>query len=448
MVSGKFAGTIKAPRFQTSVDKCTKSWVAALVLGLLAFTVADSLHAQQSAAEAVETRLPPDVGEQLEKQAATMAAAHLEFSEEQAGAGVESFYGGPTIYSAYFDANRFYLRTEMHYPGESKRRVHEDAFDGNIFYYGDPDRSDRTTPAILKKYMPGDATDSEQSTPIYFRYFEAAGFYPPQCIGDLAALHSIESLVLQYINLSESTKVEKEGGNLTVTVHIPDPLLVRAQAVNLEMRRKSLLLATRNGRDSGNEPEWVVKELSALKKMQSMVPKRTVRFVLDPKRGYGVVEREDLSAEGRRIVLVQAYKWRYYEDAGIWLPNRCVESYYTGRLALTEFYDRPHLTVTFQLNRVKFGHRENIPFALDYKKSGSLIVDRSTPEAQKEPGHEVVYTVAANGHLLRGSAIDVLNEMNRRRLAPIWIGLNVVIFGVVITVVYVRFKRKRYGKAE
>jgi hypothetical protein len=403
------------------------------MLTLASISHSGIVYAQTNISQNSNSEMLTNIQVQLEKQAAAMATIHLEYSETQTGEDVPSYYGGTTTYSTYFDANRFYLRTIYLYNNRSgKHTIHEDAFDGTFFYYGDPER-DFGPPGILTKYLPSDITDPERSQSIYFRYFEAAGFYPPQSIADLNASSYIQSLVLHYIKESDSTTIEKKGENLYVTVYVPDPLIVRAQATDLEKQRETL-------RPLRNGTNWINKEIETLKEMKTLIPRRTVKFVLDSKHGYGVVERDDFTASGQKIVHVQSDKWKYYETADVWLPNRCIESYYTGRFAYTEFSDQPRLTVMFELNHVDFGPQTNAQFALNYDKPRSLIVDRTTPEAQENPDHKVTYTVAANGTLLRGVALNVLPEMNRAR-HWFWICVFLVLLGLPLIVFLIQHWR-------
>jgi hypothetical protein len=405
-------------------------WFITLTILLVLMSCPGLVYCQTRVGVVTNRDLPPEVYTQLRKQVAAMVRVHLQYRETQAGIDVPNYYGGPTSYSVYFDSGHFYLKIEYLYSNQKgKRTVHEDAFDGHVFYYGDPDRH-FGPPCIVTKYVPSDATDPERFTVIYgFEYLEAAGFYPPHTIADINVSPYIQSLVLHDVEESDSTSVKTEGGDLCITTQIPDSLVERARAINLEQERESLE-SLRNG------PDWVSRQIETLKKMQGFPLKRTVTFVLDPKRGYGVVERTDFTGTGQEIVHVQCSEWKYYEPEGVWLPGKCVESYFTGRFEYTGFSDQPRLTVTYELNHADFETHSDVQFALNYPQPRSLIVDRTTPDAIKSPDHKVTYTVAADGTLLRGVALTVLPEVSPgRRL--FWMCVYLIIAAIPPTLFFI-----------
>jgi hypothetical protein len=395
---------------------------------------------QQNVGEAKDSILPAEVRAQYEKQANAMKVLHLDFNETLSGPDVPNYYGGPTTYSVYLDGCNFLLRTLYLYRNNGgKSKMHEDAFDGRVFYYGDPNTNGHASP-ILKKCWPSDLSDPQRTIPIYFRYFKAAGFYAPERIADLAPYRGLEPLAIKYIEESSSAKVETAGQKLRLTVEIPDRLLIDARAVNLEERRQFLKKAYLNG------AQLAEKEIPALKTMQSMEPKRTVTLVLDAKYGYGVIEREEFTATGKRIVLVQSSEWKYYEPVGIWLPGRCVESYYTERFALTDFSDQPRSSVTFQLDEVQFSLPKDIKFALDYTTAGSMILDRTSLEARERPGHQVAYKVAADGTKLLQIAQSVTPLQNKK--TRMWRFLILIFLAIPPATVCTRYllrKARRNG---
>lgn len=395
-----------------------------IALILISTSFAGSMYAQPTTNEDTNTELPLDVREQLEKQAAAMAAIYLEYTYACARAGYAEFI------STCFNANRFYRRTQRT-RGKGKGLICEDAFDGEIFYFGEPEvLGGVMEPARLGKYLVNDETDPDHWRRLFeFPYLDGASFYAPVSIAEVKAFSSIEPLLLRYLKENDSTKVKKVGENLQVTVRITDPEVVRAQKVDLDRQRQLL--------EAGpNSSEAVAKQIEHLKVLQDMTPKRTVKFVLDPKRGYGVIERENWNAVGHRTVRIQSDKWKYYKPEGIWLPSRCDILYYE------DASDKVRTKFTCELKQIEFSPRTNVQFALDYRKAGTLIRDRTTPEARTNTYHEVTYTVAADGMLLRDAAADVMREINRRRIAPFWIGLNVLILGPIIIALYMRHKRK------
>src|SRR5438034_10267253 len=72
----------------------------------------------------------------------------------------------------------------------------------------------------------------------------------------------------------------------------------------------------------------VAAEIEDAKALKARKPTRTVVLLLDPKHGYGVAERGEWNVAGKRTGRIQSEDWKFYEGAGIWLPSRCVVSYY------------------------------------------------------------------------------------------------------------------------
>jgi hypothetical protein len=270
-----------------------------------------------------------------------------------------------------------------------------------------------------------------------FPYLDAAGFYTPCSIADLEGFGAIQPLVLHYLRESEATIVQPTNEMLLVTFRVPDRVLASARDVDLEQRRKVL----QSGR---NSPEAVDREIENLRKMQGATPKRIITFILDPKYGYAPVGREERTPAGQRIVRIRSGLWKQYAPAGIWLPGQCVASYYTNPFALTDFADEPRLTVTLDLNRIEFRPKKAGSFVLDYRTPGTLIVDRSSPEARQAPSHQVLYTAPADGLSLRRMGEGVVQELNRTRFFA-WMVANGVIMGIVVAVLWIRRKNRCRG---
>ena len=167
------------------------------------------------------------------------------------------------------------------------------------------------------------------------------------------AVSSLEPLVLHYLEQGDLTKVETLGENVRVTFQVKDRWLAIARETDPERLRKNL-------EGTPNSPHFIAEQVANLERLQTMAPMRVVAFLLDPRHGYGVAEREEWTAAGQRIVRIQSEDWKYYESVGIWLPSRCVASYYAHPLTLSEFSDQPILTITHQLRLVEFGQEHSV----------------------------------------------------------------------------------------
>ena len=392
------------------------------------------LYGQVSGGEPAGSALPTGVHEQLQRNATAMRSIHLEYTVATAGPAVVDD-PGPARFSSHFEGHRFYQLIRRPLKAKRRMQVHENAFDGRIFYFGNLDVDSLDHPAELTKYLAEDATDPDYQVSLFqFPYLDAAGFYVPDDIAGLNSFSSIESLVLHHVNESDSTQVEKLGENLFVALRVKDPEVLRAQAIDLEERRKLL--------EAGpNSPNSISREIERLRRLQSAPPSRKVTFVLDPKRGYAVIEREEFNSAGSRTMRVQSYRWKYYEPGGVWLPERCgVFSYFDDPSSGGSSNER-YLQFTSEIRRIDFGIQTNLQFALHYKQPGTKVRDRTTPEARANRYHQVSYTVAANGNLLRGS-VRVAPQNNIWSLRYVFIGANVVILSAVITILSVKHRRR------
>ena len=332
-----------------------------------------------AAASASGGNLPPGVRETWEKQKAAMNTLYLVCREDDTG---------PTSTNiVYFQGNHFYRREQ--WPGWDS----ECAFDGNIFYrLQHPSRG--MPNFFLDKYSATDTTDPQRHYMQWdFSYLDAAGIYAPLYIPELERFSALEPLALHCLEESNPTKVEAEGDCLRVTFQVKDRWLADAQGFNVEQVRKQA--------DNGaNSPAFVASEVENVKRWHSMKPTRTIAFLLDPKRGYAVVEREEWTATGKLVARIVSDDWQHYPGPDLWLPGRSVVSYYTEPHQLDKFSDRPIRTVTNQLQRVEFGQKE-IQFVLNSTQPGAFINDRTTREARSAPDHQVVSIVAGNGTVVR-----------------------------------------------
>jgi len=379
--------------------------------------------------------LPPEVREQFAKHVAAMKLFHLEFSDLWFESG---FVGGSQArsWSIDFEGGHFYYRKERvsSEKGNSITYVSEVSFDGDIVYTAQPG------PRVhLTKFSVTDAADPYYTRKRWeFPYFDAAGFYVPERMSELKEFASIEPLVVHYLKESDSTKVENEGENVRITARVPDPESVAAHGIDLD-RYQKFLEASRPG-----HPETVAKEIAIYKRLQSTTPRRIVSFLLDPKHGYGVVEREERTEGGQRIVRTQVKDWKYFEKGTIWLPGQCVVWFHTLPGELDKFSDEPTSTNTFILKLVDFEGGRNIQFALDqksdYQKAGATIHDRTVVEARANPNHGVTYTVAADGKLLRTSA----EKVRTRRF--FWI-MFLILLAIPPLFLFIRWLRKTKGQS-
>ena len=303
-----------------------------------------------TAADSVSIALPAEARQQLEKQKDALRTVYLQYVETAKGAlPAQAYtYGPPRTSSVYFDKGQFYQKEEV--PDDPYER----AFDGQHVWSRSRNAVHKSPVADARQYAWWHLWD--------WPFLEAAGLYAPRYLDDVKEFTSLEPMALHYLQHSKSAKVEPDGENLRVTFEIVDPYIARALEIDPEEYRRAL-------RKTPNTPQWIATNLQMFDRLRTMKPTRTLSLLLDPKHGYGAVEREEWNAAGKRIVHIECDKWKFYEKPGVWLPTRCVSSYYTDPRTLDEFTREPVHTLTHELKLAEFGAK-NIPFNLEAEAGG------------------------------------------------------------------------------
>lgn len=376
--------------------------------------------------------LPAEMQSQLERISEALGRGHFDWSQTEAGEDRARNLASPVTFSVRFERERFRSRVEWIEPkgfGYELRggpKTSEFAFDGKFCYTGEPDFGSPTVPAILCKHDPLDDSDPERLLRmVNLDYLELAGFSAPECPTDCAKSPLVSSVLLHYAKESDLTKVQADGDVLRISFRVPDPVLARARALNLE-RERERLSKLKNG------PEYVSKQIKELEDMRSQPPRRFVNVVVDPKRGYAILEREDTTLAGQTILRAWSDHWAHYTPPDLWMPRRIIEDFYTDRWKIIGFSDQPRVTLTYELEHAKFGGNEMTEFnlPLEYKKAATLVSDYSVPEAKAVSDHHIDYVVAADGKLMRGSALDVLAQIHDWRALAKTACLLVLILGL------------------
>jgi hypothetical protein len=380
--------------------------------------------------------LPANVREALEKQAAAMMTVHLESRTKNRAVNGQEMVDN---YSDHFDTGHFHHLYD--YQSGPNLLHNELAFDGEFFYYGSPDRN---TP-MLSKFLVSDRTYKDYWKRIFeFPYLDGAGCYFPESIAEIADQSLVEPLALYYDHEGRLTEAHEMGGDLHLSFEIPDPALIAMRKVELAAARKEL-------QSEPISPETASNRLEAISHAQTMVPKRIETLVLSPKYGYGVVQREERTPDGKLIARTESRDWKFYQAAGIWLPTHCVKNWFAGQTTLSDFSDDPKETVESELKSVEFYQIWNVPFTLAYTNPGTVIADYS-PDMRTDKFFGT-YTVAADGSL-HGGVVDSLVRQaaaHRERLAHrrvirlFGIGFSVLALGSTLAIMLFVRRRKLTG---
>jgi hypothetical protein len=365
---------------------------------LVTIAIRPAVAAENDSPGTLLAELPNTVREQLTHQAAVLQKSAMSFTEIRVK---ENKVVRRETYSVFSDGARFYEQIDTLSTVDGALLGTVDAmFDGETrFYYGNPSNTKKlqNTPSALMIHLVSDKTNPEYTKlQARFPYLNAAGFYAPEYLFDIEGFSGFESLVLHNLEHGTNVTIRESADGIQITAAVPDRVL-RAQQLS--------------------EPQWVAEYLNH---QGERPPNRIVSLLLDPKHGYGIAKREDKTSNGSLIGTIETKDWEYHADADIWLPKRCISSYYTEPYKLDQFSDSPVMVITDELTSVQFAAQD---FPVDlrkypaYQNRGTIICDRSIPEAQTNFDHQVDYTVNADGKQLRIAALAVSEGWTLRNRA-------------------------------
>lgn len=391
--------------------RCATLWV---------FGLAGAWASPNDIVQRNEAALPAEVREHLEKQRTALRLLYIEYEQTVFVNNLES----TSTNSVCFQGNRFFIKN-----GDQDSEV---SFDGDVMWTAES----RPTHVMLRKTS---LTNTARLTELYWKlpYFEAAGIYCPMYPWELGQSSFLEPAALKFVENSDSTEIVQEGANLRVTCYVDDWVLVNIQKTNLETFRKTL-------ENSPTGSESISNQLDILERAQKLIPKRKISMLLDSKHGYALAERADWTADGQLIARFNSEEWEYFEQAGLWLPGRCLVSYFTKPYLLDKFSAEPVRKLVVNLKSAEFAERK-IEFTLSkapkYTVGGTILLDdgftTTTGNGLKTP---VMLTVTADGRLLQKSASLAQGEISTgmRRL---WI--SILLFIVFLPVLLFLLWRSR-----
>lgn len=326
--------------------------------------------------------LPETVVLQLRRQATALQTSMLDFKQTKVEGKELTRVENYTVDS---DGARFTQHVETLSPSTGWTLILDNSFDGSsLFYFGNPQNLEATdgSSRMPNRLMIHSVTDAK--SPDYemlaasFPYLKAAGIYAPEFFHEMAGFSGYESLVLRYIAHGTNAVIHESEDGIEVNVQVPDVVLMSQQ---------------------GGKPE------------------RAVTFLLDPKHGYAIARRDEKTSTGKRIVTIEAHDWGHYVDVDIWLPKTCIAFYYTDPFRQEQFWEQPILIATQQLASVTF-ERPDITSDLrkvpPYQDSGTVISDRSLPEALTNADHQVMFMVSPSGEQFRLPTVTEAAEAKAR----------------------------------
>lgn len=321
-----------------------------------------------------------------------------------------------------FDGGRVYHRSKTvinRRDGTKRRRTTEVAFDGTVFYFGNPNEG--STPMLIK-YLGDNLKDEDARDPLLEDpYLEAAGvFVPPTPIQ--WKTRAVGSLVLEWARMGKVVDYSLDDECVTLRLEMPDPVITHANEIDIDKWSQEL-------KRGGTDPDFLNRELGVFRHLRSRTPVRRVTFTLDREKGYAVRRREEFTADGSRIQTTECEDFQHHEEKGLWLPSKCTTRHYTPPGTLARFSEVPYLTVTTRLVDLSFEKQSDVAFVIDYNKAGAIIADRSTVSAREAPGGQIETVVGADPETLRNSAKFAMSRSTSLR--TVLVIANVVVFAVL-----------------
>jgi hypothetical protein len=352
--------------------------------------------------------LPAELQAQLERQTAALKAFSVEYDEMPWSPKEGNFM--VRSHAVTFDGPRFYQSSHTTPTRAEIKMINldsENAFDGQFVYSGSPSDPSLKRPGTLIKYLPSDSTDPARLNTLFlFPYLDEAGFYVPMYLHEFGQFSGIEPLILHYLKESESTQITTVGADIQVSVRVKDVSVAIVRQITPKDVQEQMGTGTQ-----------AYQELARVKRFQAMEPRRNVTFLLDPQVGFNAIKREEFTADGKLIRRIECRDWKYYASADVWLPGLCTVSNYTNPHNLDTFSDEPISASEERLKNVRFGSQD-VVFSLDrhpsYLGAGTMIADRSLPEARLRISHTVGFVLAGDGKLLRASSASAMSEMQER----------------------------------
>ncbi len=266
--------------------------------------------------------------------------------------------------------------TSVHAIPDQRNRLQKSvqAFDGTTFFLASMTNSN----AVISKLL-GENSDlsAAKSVELMLTYLDAAGVFVPRCVADLRT-ERIGSMVGYYLENAELVGVSRADSRLKIDFH------------------------------------------------HSVEPVRDIHFELDPKYGYAVVSRAE-SIDGRVFLSVVNEKLKFFREAAIWLPQECSVEYNFGP-------GQSPLKSKILLTRMVFSVPSTIEFAVNDKRSGTLVLDQSTKAAQESPHGNLTYKFDSKGtpQLRESSTVN-------RTVSNWWlVAAGCLLLTVVITALFLR----------
>lgn len=380
-----------------------------------------------SVGSAVAEPLLPEVLEALKEQRGALETLYLNYAQTLSfDARVVELE-----HTLYVEGNRFLI-------DDSERDV---SFDGEAMWLGNKQGPTSATNLILRRTSlshPYDLTSLNWQLP----YLAAAGIHFPQYPSELSEFSGLEPAALYFLENGDLVDAVRKGNELRLTFDAEDPVLINLRKVDLDVYRKRL-------EDKGMPPASILEEVRKVGMGQRKNPIRNVTLILDAGHRYALVGREDRTENGKLIARYSVGEMKFFEDVRMWLPERCVVAYYTNPYILDKFSEQPVRTVEFRLAVAEFTDRE-IEFALikteKYGTAGTWVLDdritEPTPSGLETP---VIFTVAADGNLVRENTLSVLPSQGMRVFWILLIGAILAVPLVFLLILRVMESKRKSG---
>lgn len=405
------------------------------------------------------TELSPSLRQSLGRfsQLSTFSVSYSYHHEQTPAAVARLKQNGPIsskLHGAYlvWQGGKMYSRRidgGTEWKDDAKTSRNESAFDGTILRSGRPDRINSTG----KRRHPMMSINVAEDKNPYSEYF---GLSPLDHLGARLPHGARELLTIQSLS-SELLYLVENGGQVTsigtesisghqytrVAVLIDNPQWAVVQAEDLKELEKNLRSS------HSNTEESIQEKIEVVKRMKRLTPKKIEYvFFLDPDHSFAVRRWQERTESGVLQHQLDGSNFQQLPGHALWLARESrVDSYVTNALP-GETFDIPIKTLIVNVSEYNTKTVPDSQFTLEYSTPGTLIVDRTLPEAKLGQGG-VTYRVPVNPDDL-GQVITEARESTRlaaeRRswetTKSILIGVNALILIVVIVYLVRRYRRK------
>jgi hypothetical protein len=253
----------------------------------------------------------------------------------------------------------------------------EQSIDGHVFYQSShntaekPAKGDVSSSDFTKQFVADWGREDPHN--VHFRfpdYLNVAGFRLPASPHDFATSQKPSSEIRTVLDSSKQRPVlSNKGGLLQISVEGVEPLFWRGLPT-LKQLRRNLQAAAASDAD-------VQRELALARRVVENPARVTIRWLVDPARGFAITAREQLK-EGK-LVARSSFGQLFEVRAGLWMPHECTCELFTLPTLDGDVYDEPIFVQKYAVSSFSAGPFPDSQFVLEPRGRGTYVSDGTIP---------------------------------------------------------------------